>query len=230
MHSTRRKIRDEVEARELLSAYEEWPEGSDRSAMAGASSEPATAAEGTEAAPLLEAGQAEAIFAGGCFWCMEKPFDKLPGVISTTSGYTGGAELHPTYKDVSYHRTSHYEAIRVVYDPAEVSYDRLLEVFWHNVDPTQADGQFCDRGDQYRTGIFTSDPAEIASAEASRKAAAEELGKPIVTEILPAATFWVAEAYHQDFYQTNPIRYNSYRNGCGRDRRLQQLWGEKAGH
>lgn len=198
--------------------------------IACAGSEPATAAEGTQAAPPLEAGQAEAVFAGGCFWCMEKPFDKVPGVISTTSGYTGGTELHPTYKDVSYHRTSHYEAIRIVYDPAQVSYDRLLEVFWHNVDPTQADGQFCDRGDQYRTGIFTSDAAEIARAEASKKAAAEALGEPIVTEILPASTFWVAEAYHQNFYETNPVRYNSYRSGCGRDRRLEQLWGEQAGH
>ena len=189
-----------------------------------------TAAAGTEAAPPLEAGQAEAIFAGGCFWCMEKPFDKLDGVLSTTSGYTGGKELRPTYQEVSYHRTTHYEALRVVYDPQKVSYDRLLEVFWHNVDPTQADGQFCDRGEQYRTGIFTSDPAEIAQAEASKAEAAQVLGQAIVTEVLPAATFWVAEEYHQDFYKKSPAHYSRYRTGCGRDRRLEQLWGDSAGH
>jgi peptide-methionine (S)-S-oxide reductase len=198
--------------------------------VACAGSDPATASPGTAAATPLEAGQAEAIFAGGCFWCMEKPFDKLPGVVSTTSGYTGGSELHPTYQAVSSHRTSHYEALRVVYSPDLVSYDRLLEVFWHNVDPTQADGQFCDRGEQYRTGIFTSDPAEIASAEASKVTAATQLAKPIVTEILPAATFWVAEDYHQDFYVKSPARYSSYRTGCRRDARLQQLWGDQAGH
>lgn len=192
----------------------------------------ASAEEGTQAAPPLEAGQAEAIFAGGCFWCMEKPFDQLEGVISTTSGYTGGSELHPTYKQVAYHKTSHYEALRVVYDPDRVSYARLLEVFWHNVDPTQADGQFCDRGEQYRTAIFTTRPAEIAAAEASRQKAAQELQvrAEIVTPILPAGTFWVAEDYHQDFYQTNPSHYQRYRTGCGRDRRLSELWGEKAGH
>ena len=188
------------------------------------------ASAGTDAAPPVEAGQKEAVFAGGCFWCMEKPFDKIPGVISTTSGYTGGKEEHPTYEAVAYHRTSHYEALRVVYDPKTVDYDRLLEVFWHNVDPTQADGQFCDRGDHYRTAIFTSDPDEIAAAERSRTQAAEALSAKIVTPILPSVTFWVAEAYHQDFYKKNPARYNSYRTGCGRDQRLQALWGDKAGH
>ena len=138
--------------------------------MACARIEPAAA--GTSAAPPLEAGQAEAVFAGGCFWCMEKPFDKISGVLETTSGYTGGLELSPTYQAVSSHRTTHYEAIRIVYNPEEVTYERLLEVFWHNVDPTQANGQFCDRGDQYRTGIFTSDAGEVALAEASRQVAA----------------------------------------------------------
>jgi peptide-methionine (S)-S-oxide reductase len=189
-----------------------------------------TAQAGTDPAPPLEEGQAEAIFAGGCFWCMEKPFDKLDGVISTTSGYTGGKEKSPTYEDVGYHRTSHYEALRVVYDPSKVTYDRLLEVFWHNVDPLDPKGQFCDKGDQYRTGIFTSDPEEKKKAEASKKKVAEQLGKPIVTEVLPAATFWVAEEYHQDFYVKNPDHYNRYRTGCGRDRRLQELWGDAAGH
>jgi len=192
--------------------------------------EPQTAAAGTQAAPPLEAGQAEAIFAGGCFWCMEKPFDLVDGVISTTSGYTGGKELNPTYEQVGYHKTSHYEALRVVYDPAEVSYDALLKVFWHNVDPTQSNGQFCDKGDQYRTGIFTSEKAEIEEAEASKKAVAEALDATVVTEVLPKATFWVAEDYHQDFYLKNPSHYSRYRQGCGRDRRLKELWGDSAGH
>ncbi len=191
---------------------------------------PVAAQAGTEPAPPLEAGQAEAVFAGGCFWCMEKPFDKLDGVISTTSGYTGGKEKAPTYQDVGYHRTSHYEALRVVYDPTKLSYDRLLEVFWHNVDPTDAKGQFCDKGDQYRTAVFTSEPAEKKAAEKSKAAVAEELSQPVVTEILPKAVFWVAEAYHQDFYVTNPSHYQRYRTGCGRDARLQELWGDKAGH
>ena len=194
----------------------------------GCSSQDASA--GTVAAPPVAEGQAEAVFAGGCFWCMEKPFDVLPGVVSTTSGYTGGAELAPTYEDVAYHRTSHYEAIRVVYDPTQVSYEQLLSVFWHNVDPTRDDGQFCDRGEQYRTGIFTSDPAEITAAEVSRVQAAATLGTKILTATLPAATFWEAEDYHQDFYTKNPTHYTRYRLGCGRDRRLQELWGAEAGH
>lgn len=196
--------------------------------LAGCASAPASA--GTDAAPPLAEGQKEAIFAGGCFWCMEKPFDKIDGVVSTTSGYTGGKEEHPTYEQVGYHKTSHYEALRVVYDPTKVEYARLLEVFWHNVDPTDARGQFCDKGEQYRTGIFTSDPAEKAAAAASKAKVAEEIKAPVVTEILPASTFWVAEEYHQDFYTKNPEHYSRYRAGCGRDRRLEQLWGAKAGH
>ncbi len=188
------------------------------------------AVAGTSAAPPVQEGQAEAIFAGGCFWCMEKPFDVLDGVISTTSGYTGGSEKHPTYQQVSYHKTHHYEAIRVVYDPRKVDYGRLLEVFWHNVDPTDAGGQFCDRGDQYRTGIFTSDEGEIRKAEASKKKVAKEIGKRVTTEVLPKQTFWVAEEYHQDFYKKNPAHYTRYRVGCGRDARLRELWGDKAGH
>ncbi len=191
---------------------------------------PFAATAGTEAAPALEKGQAEAIFAGGCFWCMEKPFDKIGGVVSTTSGYTGGPEEGPTYQAVSSHATGHYEALRVVYDPKTVDYDRLLEVFWHNIDPTQGNGQFCDRGHQYQSAIFTSDPKELKKAEATKEAAAAELGKTVVTEILPAATFWVAEDYHQDFYKKSPAHYNRYRTGCGRDRVLQSLWGDKAGH
>ncbi len=133
-------------------------------------------------------------------------------------------------EEVPYHRTTHYEAIRVVYDPTLVTYDALLSVFWHNVDPTRHDGQFCDKGDQYRTGIFTSNPAEIAAAEASKTAAAATLSAEVLTPILPAATFWEAEEYHQDFYTKNPTHYTRYRLGCGRDRRLAELWGSDAGH
>ncbi len=185
--------------------------------------------EGSEAAGPPGPGQAVAIFAGGCFWCMESAFEGQPGVLEVLSGYTGGPEQHPTYRQVSSHLTGHYEAVRVLYDPAATSYEALLDQLWHNIDPTQGDGQFCDRGPQYRSAIFTSDPAEIAAAERSRAAAAETLGREVVTEILPAATFWVAEDYHQDFYEKQPARYASYREGCGRDRRLEQLWGEAAG-
>jgi peptide-methionine (S)-S-oxide reductase len=185
---------------------------------------------GTPAAPPLEAGQAEAILAGGCFWCMEKPFDKVPGVISTTSGYTGGEPDHPTYQQVAMKMTTHYEAIRVVYDPTVVTYQRLLQVFWHNIDPTQDNGQFCDKGPQYRSAVFTDDPREREMAESSKAETQVRLGAPVVTEVLGASTFWVAEDYHQDFYVKSPERYTSYRRGCGRDRRLQELWGDAAGH
>ncbi|MDG1483478.1 MAG: peptide-methionine (S)-S-oxide reductase MsrA [Myxococcota bacterium] len=198
--------------------------------LALACSTPDSASAGTIAAAPVAEGQAEAIFAGGCFWCMEKPFDVIPGVLSTTSGYTGGAELSPTYEEVAYHRTTHYEAIRVVYDPAQVTYDALLSVFWHNIDPTRDDGQFCDKGDQYRTGVFTSDPAEITAAQSSKAAAAKSLSAEVLTPILPAATFWEAEDYHQDFYKKSPSHYTRYRLGCGRDRRLAELWGADAGH
>ncbi len=184
----------------------------------------------TQAAGPLAEGQAEAVFAGGCFWCMEKPFDKLDGVLSTTSGYTGGEREGPTYREVGYHETQHLEALRVVYDPKKVSYDRLLEVFWHNIDPTQADGQFCDRGHQYTTAVFVANNGERKAAEKSKKAAAKTLGQPIVTDIREAATFWVAEEYHQDFYVKDPSHYSRYRLGCGRDARLKELWGDAAGH
>ena len=188
------------------------------------------AAARTDAAAPLDAGQAEAVFAGGCFWCMEKPFDTIDGVISTTSGYTGGEIDGPTYKEVSYHKTQHIEALRVVYDPTQVSYDRLLEVFWHNVDPTQADGQFCDRGHQYTTAVFVGDKDDRKKAEKSKKSTQKELGQTVVTDIRDAATFWVAEAYHQDFYKKDPAHYSRYRKGCGRDARLAELWGDQAGH
>ena len=176
-------------------------------------------------------GQAVATFAGGCFWCMEPPYDKLDGVVSTTSGYIGGEVDDPSYEQVSAGGTGHAEAVRVVYDPAKVDYETLLEVFWHNVDPTQADGQFCDHGDQYRTGIFYHNDEQKRLAEQSR--AELERNKPfegeIVTEIEPATEFYEAEEYHQNYYEKNPFRYKFYRWGCGRDERLAELWGDQAG-
>jgi peptide-methionine (S)-S-oxide reductase len=168
-----------------------------------------------------------AIFAGGCFWCMESPFDALDGVISTTSGYTGGRTENPTYKEVSNGKTGHFEAVQVTYDPAKVSYQKLLDVFWHNIDPLDDDGQFCDKGDQYKAVIFYQDENEKRLAEASKLEMQKKLsGKTIVTSIKPAGKFFPAENYHQDYYQNNPISYKFYRYTCGRDRRLSQVWGE----
>jgi peptide-methionine (S)-S-oxide reductase len=168
-----------------------------------------------------------AIFAGGCFWCMEPPFDKLDGVISTTSGYTGGTKPNPTYEQVSSGGTGHAEAVKVVYDPQKISYEKLLEVFWRNIDPTTRNRQFCDTGSQYRSAIFYLDENQKRLAEASRKEL--EAGKPfklsIVTEITQAGPFYPAEEYHQDYYRKNPFRYKFYRSGCGRDERLRELWG-----
>jgi len=183
------------------------------------------------AGPVLAATQ-KATFAGGCFWCMEAPFDAIPGVLSTTSGYTGGRVANPTYEQVSAGRTGHTEAVQVEYDPAKVSYEKLLEVFWVNIDPTVKDRQFCDSGSQYRTAIFYHDEAQRKAAEASR--AALEKSKPfkaaIVTPIEKAGPFYRAEEYHQDYYVKNAVRYRFYRSGCGRDNRLRELWGDKAGH
>jgi peptide-methionine (S)-S-oxide reductase len=171
---------------------------------------------------------AKATFAGGCFWCMEPPFDKLPGVISTTAGYTGGHTRNPTYDQVSNGQTGHAEAVEVEYDPKRISYGKLLDVFWHNIDPTQRDGQFCDHGSQYRTAIFYHDDEQKRVAEASKAALIKN--KPFkgkfVTEITRAAGFYRAEDYHQDYYRKNPIRYKFYRTGCGRDARLRELWGK----
>ncbi len=178
-----------------------------------------------KAAP--DAGYAKATFAGGCFWCMEPPYDKLAGVISTTSGYISGHKKNPTYEEVSSGRTGHTEAVEVVYDPKKVDYAKLLEVFWRNIDPTVKDAQFCDTGSQYRTGIFYHGDEQKKLAEVSK--AALEKNKPfkgpVVTEITRATEFYPAEEYHQDYYVKNPVRYKFYRNGCGRDSRLQQLWG-----
>ena len=173
---------------------------------------------------------AQATFAGGCFWCMEGPFDKLDGVVSTTSGYTGGTKENPTYGQVSAGNTGHAESVQVVYDPEQVSYEALLGTFWHNIDPLDSKGQFCDKGNQYRSAIFYGNETEKQLAEVSRAEVAEKLDEPIATEITPASTFYPAEDYHQDYYIKNPVRYKIYRTGCGRDRRLSQVWGEDAGH
>jgi peptide-methionine (S)-S-oxide reductase len=185
-----------------------------------------------EGSTMPENGEAVATFAGGCFWCMEPPYDKLDGVIATVSGYTGGSKVDPTYQEVSTGGTGHTEAVRITYDPAKVNYERLLEVFWQNVDPLDAGGQFCDRGDQYRTGIFVHDEEQRRLAEASKRALDDSgrFDQPIVTEVVTAGAFYPAEDYHQDYYEKNPIRYKFYRWNCGRDQRLTQLWGEEATH
>ena len=168
-----------------------------------------------------------AVFAGGCFWCMEPPFDALPGVISTISGYTGGQTENPTYKEVSNGKTGHLEAIQVSYDPSKVSYEKLLDVFWHNIDPLDVEGQFCDKGDQYKAAIFYQNEQEKQFAEASKAAIKKKLpDKTIVTTIKPAGKFYPAEEYHQDYYVNNPQRYKFYRFTCGRDHRLNQLWDD----
>jgi len=179
-----------------------------------------------------EPSRKEATFAGGCFWCMEGPFDKLEGVVSTTSGYTGGGKKNPTYAEVSAGGTGHAESVRVVYDPAKVSYERLLEVFWHNIDPLARERQFCDSGNQYRSAIFYHDEAQHRAAAASKSVleASGRLKGPIATQIVPAGEFWPAEDHHQDYYLKNPIRYKYYRGGCGRDDRLREIWGPDAGH
>jgi peptide-methionine (S)-S-oxide reductase len=177
------------------------------------------------------ADRATATFAGGCFWCMEAPFDALPGVLSVASGYSGGQKRNPTYDEVSSGTTGHAESIQVIYDPAKITYEQLLEVFWHNVDPLSGDGQFCDHGTQYRSVIFYHDEGQRNAAEGSKRKLEEQpqLKGKIVTQIVPASTFYPAEEYHQHFYKKNPVRYHQYRTGCGRDRRLKELWGESTG-
>ncbi len=170
----------------------------------------------------------KAVFAGGCFWCVESDFDKVPGVVSTISGYTGGKTKNPTYEQVTYENTGHYEAVEITYDPAKVSYEALLTAFWRSVDPTDDGGQFCDRGHSYKTAVFVVNDRQRAAAEASRKTAQKDLGQPIVTPILTAARFYPAEDYHQDYYKKNPYRYRYYRWGCGRDKRVKRIWGKHA--
>ena len=175
--------------------------------------------------------RATATFAGGCFWCEETAFVDVPGVISVTSGYTGGTVPNPTYEQVSAGGTGHAESVQVVYDPSKITYEKLLEVFWHNVDPTQPNGQFCDHGNQYRSAIFYADDTQRKAAEESKRKLEEQprfKGK-IATQIVPAGPFYRAEEYHQQFYKKNPLRYQTYRAGCGRDARLKAIWGEAAG-
>jgi peptide-methionine (S)-S-oxide reductase len=174
---------------------------------------------------------AKATFAGGCFWCMEHPFDSLEGVVSVMSGYTGGTKKNPTYQEVSAGGTGHAESVQIVYDPARIGYPKLLEVFWHNIDPTTPNRQFCDAGNQYRSAVFYHDEEQKRLVEESKREL--ERTKPfrgsIVTEIAPASVFYPAEEYHQQYYKKNPVRYKFYRYNCGRDQRLKELWGKDAG-
>ena len=183
------------------------------------------------AAPA-QAATAKAIFAGGCFWCVESDFDKVDGVLSTTSGYTGGTVANPSYEQVSAKHSGHAEAVEVVFDPARVSYEKLVEHYWRTIDPTTKDRQFCDVGTPYRTAIFAIGDEQLKVAQAS-KAALEKskpFKEPIVTEVVLATAFYPAEDYHQDYYKKNPLRYQYYRLSCGRDARVKALWGDQAGH
>lgn len=186
---------------------------------------PHATSDGTRQAEAPPAHLRVAILAGGCFWCLEGPLERIAGVGEVLSGYTGGDVDHVTYRQIGRGNTGHVEAVRVVYDPAQVTFAQILEVFVRNIDPTQDDGQFCDRGTQYRSAIFVANAEERAAAEAALARAREVLGRAVVTEIRDVAPFWVAEDYHQDFYRTNPSHYQRYRTGCGRDARLEQLWG-----
>jgi peptide-methionine (S)-S-oxide reductase len=181
----------------------------------------------TAGAQVKNGAEAVATFAGGCFWCAESDFEKVPGVVSAVSGYTGGRTATPTYEEVSRGGTGHAESVQVRFDPAKVSYEQLLKVYWRSVDPTVKDRQFCDEGHQYRTAIFTHDAEQKRLAEATKAEVEKQLGVPVHTEIVDAGTFYPAEDYHQDYYKKNPIRYKFYRANCGRDNRLEQVWGKK---
>ena len=175
------------------------------------------------------AATAKATFAGGCFWCMEEVYEPIPGVISAVSGYMGGKTRNPTYESISTGTTGHAEVVQVEYDPSKVTYAQLLEMFWLNIDPTQRDGQFCDNGTQYRSAVFYHDEAQKKAAEASKAQIdkTKPFKGPLVTEIVPATEFYRAEEYHQDYYKKNPVRYKFYKSGCGREARLQSLWGKR---
>ena len=199
-------------------------------AMLAAAAIVATAAQAATPAPAatVPAGAATAIFAGGCFWCIEKDFEKLPGVIEVESGYTAGKTPNPSYEQVSSGSTGHTEAVRVIYDPKKVSYPQLVDYFWRHIDPTVKDRQFCDVGSQYRSGIYWANETERKAAESSRDTLIKSgKFKTIHTQLAPATTFWLAETYHQDYYKKNPIRYNYYRTGCGRDARVEEVWAGK---
>ena len=193
-------------------------------------SAPVQAKDGEQGAiaPRLE----RAIFAGGCFWCMGSPFDKLPGVVSVTVGYTGGQMKNPTYKEVSAGGTGHAEAVQILHDPRKFAYEKLLDVFWHNIDPTVMNRQFCDVGNQYRSAIFyhTAEQRRLAEQLKGALQKVKPFRDPIVTEIVSAGEFYPAEEYHQHYYKKNPLRYQYYRAGCGRDQRLKEPWGNAAGH
>jgi peptide-methionine (S)-S-oxide reductase len=190
---------------------------------------PALALALATAAPAIAQTTAKATFAGGCFWCVEADFDKVPGVLSTTSGYIGGTVANPSYEQVSSKVTGHFEAVEIVFDPAKVSYAALVDHFWRTIDPTTRDRQFCDIGSPYRTAIFTHDAEQAAAVKQSLAALdkVKPFKEPIVTAVLPATTFYPAETYHQDYYKKNPVRYAYYRASCGRDARLEQLWGKR---
>lgn len=180
--------------------------------------------------PASAAGETldTAIFAGGCFWCVESDFDQVPGVVETTSGYIGGHVANPTYQEVAAKKTGHREAVRVRFDPSRVSYEELLSVFWHTVDPTDGGGQFCDRGEPYETAIFVLDDSQEQAAEKSKTVAEAALGQPLATDIRRASAFYPAEEYHQDYYTKNPLNYRFYRWSCGRNQRVKELWGKEA--
>ncbi|MBL8346686.1 MAG: peptide-methionine (S)-S-oxide reductase MsrA [Rubrivivax sp.] len=199
-------------------------------AMTGRSEAQAPAPGPAQAGAKPGAVTETAIFAGGCFWCVESDFDKVPGVLSTTSGYTGGKVPNPTYQQVSADITGHAEVVQIVFDPTRVSYAQLVEKFWRTIDPTVRDRQFCDVGTPYRTAIFATSDAQFATARASLAALekSKPFKDPIVTPVERASTFYPAEEYHQDYYKKNPVRYNYYRTSCGRDARLKQLWGSAA--
>lgn len=193
---------------------------------AGLAAPMAHAADGSSTAAD---GLSTAIFAGGCFWCMEPPYDRQPGVTSTTSGYIGGEQESPRYEDVARGGTGHAEAVKITYDPDAIGYAELLEIFWRNVDPFAEDRQFCDNGPQYRSAIFYRDERQQELAEASLAEMQERFDQPIATELSSAGTFWDAEDYHQNYYEKNPLRYKFYRFRCGRDDRLEEVWGDEAG-
>jgi peptide-methionine (S)-S-oxide reductase len=187
-------------------------------------------AESSNAWAQAQPKQETAVFAGGCFWCVEADFDKVEGVIETTSGFAGGHVANPAYKQVVYGGTGHLEVVRIVYDPGKVSYKTLVDYFWRTIDPTDNGGQFCDRGESYRTAIFAQNEEQAKIAEASKAAlnAAKRLAAPIVTEVRSSTAFYAAEDYHQNYYKNNELKYKYYRTGCGRDARVKALWGPEA--
>ena len=198
-------------------------------AIAACGAAPSARNTAPAALPVPAAGQAAAVFAGGCFWCVESDFDKAPGVVSTTSGFAGGKTQNPTYAQVASHMTDQIEAVYVVYDTSKTSYEALLDYFWHHIDPTDGGGQFCDRGEVYRPAVLYLDETQHEAADASKKALESQkvLPGPVVAEVVPAIRFWPAEEYHQDFYEKESAHYLMYRTGCGRDAKVRQIWAKK---